>query len=115
MLSSEQCTDQKKTDQSLAEIKEKHEISRLLSHDAHGIGGSGIAASVIPDIDSLVFADQISPLNASKAISDQQTDQPQYDVHLSMLLPFLFRIYFFSSSLRSRMMNLIGVPTNPKV
>ena len=83
----------------LHNISKKYDQPRFCSQNPQGVGGTGIAAAVITDIDAVHFAINKCCLKQAKYIANQNTLQA-------------FHFYLFS--FLSRMINLRGVPLNPK-
>ncbi len=84
----------------LHDIPQQNDKSRLRSQCPQRVRRTCIAAAVIPDVNAMQLSVKISRLKQSKYISDHQTYSS-------------FHFYLFS--FLSRMINLSGVPINPKV
>ena len=54
------------------DVSDKDYSSCLRSHDAYGIGRSRVAASVIPDVNSICSSDKVAGLDTPAKITDNE-------------------------------------------
>ena len=57
----------------LQEVPHKYQEARLFPHDPQRIGGAGIAAAILSDIDMVHFSIEISGLKQAEHIPRQKT------------------------------------------
>ena len=102
----------------LQHVKQQHREAGLRAKRSQHICHAGVAAAIVPDIDTLPFSEKISRLKQSESQSDQKAVHSDHDIlpcRTCLRRTIDDRQTVASSPLRSRMISLIGVPRKPKV